>query len=68
MNTVKEIILANIKMKDILDKYNIKTFNSVYCCPFHNDKTPSAKAYINSYYCFACNKRWRCNTICTRLF
>ena len=63
----KQIILNNITMGEILDKYNIKTYNNSYRCPFHNDKHPSAKAYTNSYYCFACSKRWRCNSICPRL-
>lgn len=68
MNTVKDVILDIITMKDVLNKYDIETHHNIYRCPFHNDKTPSAKAYDNSYYCFACHKRWRFNTICTRLF
>lgn len=52
----KHFILNNLKMQDVLDKYNIKTIKGKFCCPFHNDRTPSAKAYDNSFFCFACNK------------
>ena len=58
MNTVKDIILNNITMKEILDRYNIQTTRDMFRCPFHNDKNPSAKMYHNSFYCFACGKRW----------
>lgn len=51
----KEFILNNISMIDILNKCGIRTKRSMFSCPFHGaDKTPSAKAYKNSYYCFAC--------------
>ena len=53
---MKEIILENISMINILDKYNIKRRGNQFVCPFHRDKNPSAKAYKNSYFCFACGK------------
>lgn len=53
---MKDFILNNITMIEILDKYNIKRKGNQFVCPFHNDKMPSAKAYKNSFYCFACNK------------
>ena len=54
---MKDEILNNLKMIDILDKYNIKHKRNQFCCPFHGiDKSPSAKAYEDSFYCFACNK------------
>lgn len=56
MNTAKDIILENITMEEILDKYNIRKSRDMFCCPFHNDKSPSAKMYSNSYFCFACGK------------
>ena len=56
MNNVKDFILENVTMKDVLDIYNIKLLRNYFCCPFHNDRTPSAKAYKNSFYCFACHK------------
>ncbi len=53
---MKDEILAKVSMQEILDKYGIKTKNSMFRCPFHGiDKHPSAKAYINSYHCFCCN-------------
>ena len=36
-----------------------KSMGSKACCPFHDDRTPSAKVHAenNSIYCFAC-RRW----------
>ena len=56
MLEIKDIILENVSMQDILDKYNIKIYKNKFCCPFHNDTVPSAKAYDNSFFCFACGK------------
>lgn len=50
----KDLILDNLNMKDILNKYGIKTEREMFCCPFHNDKSPSAKYYEKTYYCFGC--------------
>lgn len=56
MINAKDTILDNIDMKDILNKYNIKSLRGIFHCPFHNDKTPSAKIYGNKYHCFACGQ------------
>lgn len=54
---MKDEILSVLTMNDILSKYGIQTRRDMFSCPFHGqDKTPSAKAYKTSYYCFACNK------------
>lgn len=53
---MKDEILKTITMKDILDKYNIPYKRQMYHCPFHKDKTASAKMYSNSFYCFSCNR------------
>lgn len=53
---MKDIIKNNITMLEILDKYNIPRKKDIFLCPFHKDKNPSAKAYKNSFYCFACGK------------
>lgn len=68
MYSKKNIILDNLTMKEVLDKYGIKTIRNSFCCPFHNDKTPSAKCYAKTYYCFACGERRRFNTIRSKLF
>lgn len=52
----KEQILTYLKMEDILKKYGIKTKRTMFCCPFHNDKTPSAKFFDTSFHCFGCGK------------
>lgn len=54
MNNVKDNILNTLNMIDVLKQYNIKTNGSMFYCPFHQDKTPSAKFYNNTYFCFAC--------------
>ena len=53
---MKDQILQILNMEDILDKYNIKYNHKMFCCPFHKDKTPSAKYYDKTFYCFGCNK------------
>lgn len=53
----KDAILNNLTMMDILDKYGIKHKGYMFHCCFHGeDKTPSAKCYKNSFYCFSCNR------------
>lgn len=52
---MKEFILSNIRIIDILDKYNIKHKGKLVKCPFHGqDKHPSAFAYDKYFHCFAC--------------
>lgn len=53
---IKEELKNSITMKDLLDKYGIKHNNMMYHCPFHKDDNASAKFYVNSFYCFSCNK------------
>ena len=36
------------EMQDIIDKYGIENNRKMFCCPFHNDRHPSAKIYKNS--------------------
>jgi hypothetical protein len=50
----KDFILNNVTMKEVLEKYGIQINRQMFCCPFHNDKTPSAKYYDNSFFCFTC--------------
>lgn len=54
MDSKKDIILNNLTMKEVLDEYGIKTIRNSFCCPFHNDKTPSATCYEKNFFCFAC--------------
>lgn len=55
MVDLREIVLNKVSMEDVLNMYNIKRKGSQFCCPFHNDKQPSAKAYVNTFNCFVCN-------------
>lgn len=52
----KDIILYNVTMKEICNKYGIKVKNKMCSCPFHKDNSPSMKIYENSFYCFSCNR------------
>lgn len=56
MFSKKDFILSNVNMKEVLNRYGIKMNRDMFCCPFHNDKSPSAKFYKNSYFCFGCGK------------
>lgn len=51
-----EDIKSKYSMRDILDRYGIKTDRTGFChCCFHNgDRTPSMKVYRGSFYCFGC--------------
>lgn len=51
-----EDIKSKYTMRDILDRYGIKTDRTGFChCCFHNgDRTPSMKVYRGSFYCFGC--------------
>lgn len=57
MNIVKTQIINLLSMENVLNKYGIKiNHNRMYHCPFHEDKSPSAKCYDSSFYCFSCNR------------
>lgn len=54
---MKEQILNNIDMFDIIHKYNVKHKKAQIHCPFHGkDKHPSAQIYGNYFHCFTCGK------------
>lgn len=53
---IKDVILNNITMLDVLNKYNIPHNRTMFHCAFHKDQNASAKFYKNSFYCFSCNK------------
>lgn len=54
---MKEEILNNIRMDDIMQKYGIKSRRGKARCPFHGiDKHPSAQIYEKNFHCFTCGK------------
>lgn len=54
---MKDEILENIKMINVLDKYGIEYRNTKLRCPFHGeDRRPSAKAYEKNFHCFTCQR------------
>lgn len=58
MNIIKEKIISILNMEMVLNKYGVKlNHNKMFSCPFHEDKSPSAKCYDKSFYCFSCNRK-----------
>lgn len=54
---MKEEILNNINMNDIVNKYGLNHKKRKMRCPFHGqDKHPSAQIYDNYFHCFTCGK------------
>lgn len=54
---MKEEILNNITMQDIVERYNISHKRRKMRCPFHGqDKHPSAQIYNDGFHCFTCGK------------
>ncbi len=52
-------IKSSLNILTVLDHYNLKADkNGMLKCPFHEDKTPSLKVYINTntFNCFGCGK------------
>lgn len=44
-------------MPTVAGVYGIKhSRNSMVLCPFHNEKTPSAKIYKDAFHCFGCGE------------
>jgi len=54
---MKEEILNNINMNDIVNKYGLNHKKRKMRCPFHGqDKHPSAQIYEDGFHCFTCGK------------
>lgn len=54
---MKDEILNNVTMQDIVNKYGIEHNRRKIRCPFHGiDKHPSAQLYDNFFHCFTCGK------------
>ncbi len=54
MNLFSEI-KSRVSIEEILEVYGIKTEkNGFILCPFHAEKTPSAKIHGNYFHCFGC--------------
>lgn len=50
--------VKKVPIQDIITYYDIKQKRGYVSCPFHDEKTPSAKVYeaTNTGYCFGCHK------------
>lgn len=51
-------IKSRVAMRDVLDYYGVHPVRgtNIYCCPFHQDKKPSANIIKNceKFHCFSC--------------
>lgn len=44
-------------MRDVLGMYGLEVNRAGFmCCPFHQERTPSFKAYLDSWYCYGCHE------------
>lgn len=55
MNELKELSLYKVLDKYLAgQKFDIKGKERLYCCPFHEEKTPSFSANDELFHCFGC--------------
>ena len=60
-------VITDTSIKAVLDKTDLRTLIKEYvelsgrggvtegCCPFHEEKRPSFKVFVDHYHCFGCN-------------
>ena len=52
---VFETVKQSITIREAAERYEIEVgWNSMACCPFHDDKNPSMKLNKDYFYCFGC--------------
>lgn len=53
--TIFEQVKSAVDMKNVAETYGLHINRSgMVICPFHNEKTPSAKIYPDNFHCFGC--------------
>ena len=56
MNFAEEI-KSSVSLRSVCEHYGLSFNRSDFAiCPFHNEKTPSFKAYPNKWHCFGCGE------------
>ena len=52
--------VKKISVMDVIEYYDFKLKDGFILCPFHEEKTPSAKIYeeTNDGFCFGCRKKF----------
>ncbi|KIR01688.1 DNA primase [Lachnospiraceae bacterium TWA4] len=53
MNIFEEV-KSQTNLKDVISFYGIEVKHNMFCCPFHNEKHPSASIKHDYFKCFAC--------------
>lgn len=55
--TVFEKVKSTIDMQTVAEGYGLHINRGGMClCPFHQEKTPSAKIYPDGFHCFGCGE------------
>ncbi len=54
--TVFEQVKSAIDMKTVAEGYGLHINREMCLCPFHEERTPSAKIYHESFHCFGCGE------------
>lgn len=56
--SIYEAVRAGVKLPEAAERYGLLPGkNSMVCCPFHDDRTPSMKLNSDYYYCFGCGAK-----------
>lgn len=67
--TIFEQIKSAIDMRTVAEGYGLHINQAGMClCPFHDERTPSAKIYHDSFHCFGCGTHTDVIGFAQRLF
>lgn len=62
-------VVQAVPVKAAMELYGINVTSKGFAeCPFHNEKTPSFKAYQTSFYCFGCGASGDVISLVQKLF
>ncbi|MDY6307076.1 MAG: CHC2 zinc finger domain-containing protein, partial [Oribacterium sp.] len=70
MDLFTQIKMA-VSVKEAADYYGLEVSRGsmiCFCCPFHNDRTPSMKLNEDYFYCFGCGAHGDVIDLVARLF
>ena len=62
-------IKERLNIKEVIRFYGVRVGrNNTFCCPFHNDKKPSASIKNDYFNCFVCGTGGDCITFVSKMF